>query len=69
MGCALPISIPWPGNPAEQRLTTGLWPIPEGEAENGPGIWITNQDTATEYYYIYENLRDTKPWKQVHVSA
>ncbi|KAH9884552.1 hypothetical protein F4778DRAFT_787660 [Xylariomycetidae sp. FL2044] len=39
-----------------------------GDPEDGPGVWITNNDVDPNVkYFVYENLRDTHPWKYLDV--
>ncbi|KAI1364508.1 hypothetical protein F5Y08DRAFT_353554 [Xylaria arbuscula] len=39
-----------------------------GDIPDGPGFWITNFDTSSNVrYFLYENSRDTHPWKYLSV--
>ncbi|KAF3017816.1 hypothetical protein E8E14_010575 [Neopestalotiopsis sp. 37M] len=38
-----------------------------GDPEVGPGFWITNNDSATGDYFIYENSHDQLPWKYITI--
>ncbi|KAI1820641.1 hypothetical protein F4861DRAFT_50311 [Xylaria intraflava] len=44
--------------------------VTTGDAENGPGFWITNHDEGPETkYFLYENSRDEHPWKYLWLST
>ncbi|KAI1858946.1 uncharacterized protein JN550_012304 [Neoarthrinium moseri] len=38
-----------------------------GDPTSGPGVWITHNDAAEGNYFLYENLRDAKPWKHITI--
>ncbi|KAH9893675.1 hypothetical protein F4778DRAFT_784169 [Xylariomycetidae sp. FL2044] len=40
-----------------------------GDPENGPGVWITNQDSDPNIkYFFVENSRDEAPWKYLTIA-
>ncbi|KAI5928369.1 hypothetical protein F4810DRAFT_705311 [Camillea tinctor] len=41
----------------------------KGDPEEGPGIWVTNEDNDPNVqYFLYENSRDWHPWKYLTIS-
>ncbi|KAI1813803.1 hypothetical protein GGS20DRAFT_586124 [Poronia punctata] len=74
-GLSFPTQIPMVGSELKRGISTASCGqdidytiYTTGDAEYGPGVYITNLDQGTEgHYFLYENLKDNKPWKHVEV--